>query len=83
MKKALAMFLTLAMAVCTLAGCGGAASSASAAASTPASKAESTASGETVTLRVSLWDYSNVNYFKTMFAEFEKAYPNIKIEPHP
>ena len=81
MKKALAMFLTLAMAVCTLAGCGGAASSASAAASTPASKAESTASGETVTLRVSLWDYSNVNYFKTMFAEFEKAYPNIKIEP--
>lgn len=81
MKKALAMFLTLAMAVCTLAGCGGAASSASAAASTPASKTESTASGETVTLRVSLWDYSNVNYFKTMFAEFEKAYPNIKIEP--
>ena len=43
------------------------------------SKAET--SGEEVTIKVSLWDYSNVTYYKTIFAAFEEANPNIKIDP--
>ena len=38
-------------------------------------------SDEEVTIRVALWDYSNVDYYKTMFAAFEEDYPNIKIDP--
>ena len=39
------------------------------------------ASGEEVTLRVALWDYSNTQYYKTMFDAFMAEYPNITIEP--
>ncbi len=38
------------------------------------------ATGEDVTLKVVLWDYSNVTYYKTIIAEFEEKYPNITVE---
>ncbi len=38
------------------------------------------ASGEEVTLRVSLWDYSNTEYYKNMFNAFTEKYPNITID---
>ena len=37
--------------------------------------------GEKVTLKVALWDYSNLEYYKTMFAAFSEKYPNVTIEP--
>ena len=74
-----------------LAGCGSkeeaaqteAASTAAAAAEeTEAADAKETeAAGEAVTLRVALWDYSNTQYYKTMFEAFMAEYPNITIEP--
>lgn len=36
---------------------------------------------EEVTIKVALWDYSNTQYYKTMFDSFTEKYPNIKIEP--
>ncbi len=38
------------------------------------------ATGEDVTLKVVLWDYSNVTYYKTIIAAFEEKYPNITVE---
>lgn len=69
MKKILAGFMAAAMAVSMLAGCGGSDSS--------AQKSED----GNVTLKVALWDYSNLNYYKTMFNAFTEKYPNITIEP--
>ena len=34
-----------------------------------------------VTLKVALWDYSNVSYFKDIFSKFNEVYPDIEIEP--
>ena len=38
------------------------------------------ASGEDVTLKVALWDYSNTDYYKTMISAFENEYPNVTVE---
>lgn len=35
---------------------------------------------EDVTLKVALWDYSNVDYYKNIFAAFEEANPGFKVE---
>lgn len=37
--------------------------------------------GEKTTLKVALWDYSNLGYYKAMFEKFEEKYPDISIEP--
>jgi len=37
-------------------------------------------SGKPVTLRVALWDYSNTQYYKTIFDAFTKANPNVKLD---
>lgn len=34
-----------------------------------------------VTIKVALWDYSNTDYYKTMFDAFTAKYPNITVEP--
>ena len=34
-----------------------------------------------VTIKVALWDYSNTDYYKTMFNAFMEKYPNITVEP--
>lgn len=36
---------------------------------------------EKVTIKVALWDYSNTEYYKTMFDAFTAKYPNITVEP--
>ncbi len=43
----------------------------------------STAKGkdDKVTIKVALWDYSNTEYYKTMFNAFMEKYPNITVEP--
>ncbi|MFQ9509414.1 MAG: ABC transporter substrate-binding protein [Lachnospiraceae bacterium] len=64
-NKFVALGLATIMVVTSLLGCGK---------STGGSK-------ENVTLKVALWDYSNTQYYKTMFDAFTEAYPNIKIEP--
>jgi multiple sugar transport system substrate-binding protein len=55
-----------------------------AAATTKAAAGATTAaakdSGKPVTLRVALWDYSNTQYYKTIFDAFTKANPNIKLD---
>lgn len=73
-RRVLAGILVAAMTAGMLAGCGS------------GSKPKSTAANdlaepEKVTLKVALWDYSNLEYYKTMFASFMEKYPNINIEP--
>lgn len=82
MKKSLALVLVAAMLI-LLAACGSTTSSTAAAGNSPASSGSADgakATGDAVTVRVSLWDYTNANYFKTIFAEFEAKNPNIKVE---
>ena len=38
------------------------------------------ATTEDVTIKVALWDYSNTEYYKTMFDAFQQQYPNISID---
>lgn len=86
-KRLIATVLASLMVVSSLAGCGGSDSGSTAqeaapaqdeAVAAPAEVAEPT--GEEVTLKVALWDYSNTAYYKTMIDGFEAAYPNIKVE---
>ena len=71
-KRLLAGAMTILMAAGTLMGCG----------STSQTVKEEPVSGEeAVTLRVALWDYSNLEYYKTMFGSFMEKYPHITIEP--
>lgn len=95
-KRSLAVLMATAMVVSSLVACGGGSSSSSsettAAAAEEAAPAETSeaavlsvdeageASGEEVTLRVSLWDYSNTEYYKNMFNAFMEKYPNITID---
>lgn len=73
-------FLTIGMAVLLTAGlaagCGGNAAQKTGNGGPPESGAE-----EQITLKVALWDYSNLDYYKTMFAAFSERHPNITIEP--
>lgn len=38
------------------------------------------ATTEDVTIKVALWDYSNTDYYKTMFDAFQKEYPNVSVD---
>ncbi|WP_313183532.1 ABC transporter substrate-binding protein [Lacrimispora sp.] len=72
----------------SLAACGGGSGSAGAtaagttAAGTTAAAAQTNtaASAEPVTIKVSLWDYSNTAYYPIMVEAFEKSHPNIKVD---
>lgn len=92
-RRLAAGFMAAAMVIGTLAGCGGGSSSggSSSGDSTTAAPAETTtaapvqaevkeATGEDVTLKVALWDYSNTEYYKTMINAFQEKYPNITVE---
>lgn len=71
------------MVVGMLAGCGGKEASSTAGTSAAAQTAPSEVAkptGENVTIKVALWDYSNLEYHKTLVSSFEKVYPNIKVE---
>ncbi|MEY8354492.1 sugar ABC transporter substrate-binding protein [Lachnospiraceae bacterium 54-53] len=68
-RKLLAGFMAVTMTAGMIAGCGGGASS-------DQSKGEGN-----VTIKVALWDYSNLQYYKTMFDAFMEKYPDIAVEP--
>lgn len=89
-RRLAAGIMAAAMVVGMLAGCGGGSSSGGGD-STTAAPAETTtaapvqaevkeATGEDVTLKVALWDYSNTEYYKTMIDAFQEKYPNITVE---
>ncbi|MDO4295128.1 MAG: sugar ABC transporter substrate-binding protein [bacterium] len=88
-RNVLAALMAGAMAIGSLAGCGGGGNTTTTAAGTEnsttaageSSAAADSASGDQVTIKVSLWDYSNTEYYKTMISAFEAKYPNIKVEP--
>ncbi|MCH4031400.1 MAG: sugar ABC transporter substrate-binding protein [Lachnospiraceae bacterium] len=65
----------------TKAAAGAATTTAAAGATTKAAAGGSSKDAGSGTIRVALWDYSNTEYYKTIFAAFEKKYPDIKIEP--
>lgn len=71
-RRVLAGIMATVMAAGIFSGCGSGSESPS---------ANSSSGPETITLRVSLWDYSNLEYYKTMFSSFMEKYPNIIIEP--
>ena len=84
-KKFWAAMLAGMMAVGSLTGCGGSSSGGgsaetTAAASQAAPSDVAQATGEDVTIKVALWDYSNTAYYKTMIDAFQAKYPNIKVE---
>ena len=81
-KKILSAILASALAVSVLAGCGstGAAPAAAPAEGAAASEEAAAPADEQVTIRVALWDYSNTEYYKTMFDAFSQAHPNIAYE---
>ena len=81
-KKILSAILASALAISVLAGCGstGAAPAAAPADGASTEEAAAPAADEQVTIRVALWDYSNTEYYKTMFDAFSQAYPNIAYE---
>lgn len=71
-RRVLAGVMAALMAAGMMTGCG----------SPEKSKGISGSSGEeNITLKVALWDYSNLAYYKTMFTSFMEKYPDITIEP--
>jgi len=81
-KKLLSALLVSALSVGVLAGCA-ATSAAPAAAPAAGGEAQAEAAApadEQVKIRVALWDYSNTEYYKTMFDAFSAQYPNIEYE---
>lgn len=96
-RELLAMALAAVTAMSVLGGCGSASqdtatvtgetteaaveSSSETAGGTSEISEESAESEEKVTIRVALWDYSNTQYYKTMFEEFTAQNPDIEIEP--
>ena len=84
-KRFWAAMLAGMMAVGSLTGCGssssgGGSAETTAAASQAAPSDVAQATGEDVTIKVALWDYSNTEYYKTMIDAFQAKYPNIKVE---
>ena len=73
-RRLLAGLLAAVMSVGMLTGCGGSGGSSSGDSNQAQSK-----DGD-VTIRVALWDYSNTEYYKTMFDAFSAKYPDIKVE---
>ena len=86
MKRIAAAGLTAVMAASVLTACGGATSSSSgstgtsSSGSTGTSSSGSTASGEQVTLKVSLWDATSNPADLAAIEAFEAANPDIKID---
>lgn len=78
-KKAVALGLSATMGLGMLAGCGSDGKTESTAAPT-ALQPSTVDTAEEVTLKVSLWDYSKTQYYKTMIDGFMKKYPNVKVE---
>ena len=84
-KRFWAAMLAGMMAVGALTGCGSSSSGGStettaAGASQAAPSDVAQATGEDVTIKVALWDYSNTAYYKTIIDTFQEKYPNIKVE---
>lgn len=81
MKKVLAIVLSMVMALGLLAGCGSTSQSAEqpTGGSSSQEETESKENGD-INVRVILWDYSNVSYFKEIFAAFEESHPGIKVD---
>lgn len=79
-RNVLAGLMAAVMAAGMLAGCGGSGDSTESGEKKEAPSAVVESTGEDVTLKVVLWDYSNVTYFKTIIDAFEKENPNIKVE---
>lgn len=92
-KKLIAGIMAAALAIGLLAGCGGKDSSsgndASAAGDNAGNNEAQTEpvqalvtepTDEEVTIKVAIWDYSNTEYYKTIFDAFHAEYPNISIE---
>ena len=80
MKRIASVLLASFLIASAFAGCGGGSSP-----QTPASSDSSTASteatgGEKSEIIVSLWDYSNTEYYKTQIAAFEEKYPQYAIK---
>lgn len=88
MKKISTILICFSLMASMFAGCGGSGSSSSAAptpdSTAPASSesasgsSEASADGKTE-ISVSLWDYSNLEYHKTMIAAFEEKYPQYSV----
>lgn len=68
-RKLLAGFMAIIMAAGMVTGCGQSASP------------ENSGGEGKVTIKVALWDYSNTQYYKTMFDAFMEKYPDITVEP--
>lgn len=94
-KKLVAVMMAAVMTVGLLVGCGGGGSGAStgndaaasedagannAATAEPQQAEVAEATTEDVTIKVALWDYSNTEYYKTIFDAFQQQYPNISVE---
>lgn len=92
-KKLITGIVTVALAIGLLAGCGKNDSNSGNDSSAAENKAESSetqseplqaeiaeTTGEDVTIKVAIWDYSNTEYYKTIFDAFRAEYPNISIE---
>ena len=68
-RQLLASFMAIIMAAGGITGCSG------------SQTAGKTGENEKVTIKVALWDYSNTQYYKTMFDAFMEKNPNITVEP--
>lgn len=92
-KKLIAGIMTIVMMAGLLTGCGGEDNSPKEDSTVAENSAESNetqtepqqadvadATGEDVTIKVATWDYSNTEYYKTIFDAFHEKYPNISIE---
>lgn len=86
LKRFMSVGLAAVTAAGLLAGCGssGSSSQSGSAAGTTAAAADTAASDasgdEACTLRVALWDYSNLDYYKTIFDAFQELHPDIQLD---
>lgn len=93
-KKLVAAMMAAVMTIGLLAGCGGGSDASTgndtgaesdapaedAAPAEPQQAEVAEATSEDVTIKVALWDYSNTEYYKTIFDAFQQQYPNISID---
>lgn len=78
-KRLTAVLMTSILTVSVFAGCGNGGST-NTPAGTSGTSGGTSGGDEEITLKVSLWDYSNTEYYKTIFSAFENANPGIKVE---
>ena len=84
-KKWIVALLIAAMMGTMLAGCGngnesGNESGSTSETTTDGAQNATESDGEEIVLRVALWDYTNVSYYKKIFEAFESENPGIKVE---